>query len=239
MQNALIVRGFFTEEADCSGHGGVEVTSGAQSAKWRVSVSAGTLLAVACSIGVAALGAYLAAGMFQDGRDAAALQRDGSVALDSPAAIGQDVPTSFGVVAVEGMTKNTGPTARSLAGVTHGIQSLVPPNKLQVNATVTLTNLQHRVVRYSPAQFTLHATHGDKFTRGARSFRLARSSTAAGTLQPDASIEATLTFVAPRDGSKLWMTFKDPARGPPVVFDLGRTDRTPPGALNQYHAHTR
>jgi hypothetical protein len=210
------------------------VTGGAQSTKRRLSVSAGAILAVVCSIGVAALGTYLAAGMFQDGRDAAALQRDGSVALHGPAAIGRDVPTSFGVVAVEAMTKNTGPTAKSLAGVTHGIQSLVPPNKLQVNATVTLTNLQKRLLHYSPAQFTLHATRGAKFTRGARSFRLVRSSTGQGTLQPDASIEATLTFVAPRDGSKLWMTFNDPARAPPVVFDLGRTDRTPPGALNQY-----
>jgi hypothetical protein len=214
------------------------VGSGSQSATRRLSVRGGALVALVCAVGIAAPGAYLAAGMFQDGRDAAALQADAAVALHSPAAIGQDVPTSFGVVAVEGMTKNAGPTAKKLAGVTHGIQSLVPPNKIQVNATVTITNLQATPLHYSPSQFALHADRGDKFTRRARQFRLVRSSIAGGTLQPDASIEATLSFVAPRDGSKLWMTFEDLARPPPVLFDLGRTDRTPPGAFNGYH-HAR
>jgi hypothetical protein len=202
-------------------------------------VRAGAVAVLAAAIAVAALGAYLAAGMVADGRREAALRADSSLAPRSPAAIGQDVRTSFGVAAVEGITKMSGPTAKKLAGVTHGIQSLVPPNKLQVNATVTITNLLAKPLHYSPAQFTMHATRGGKFSRGARTFRLVRASVAPGTLQPDASIEATLNFVAPRDGSRLWMTFDDPAGGPPVVFDLGRTDRTPAGALQDYHAHQK
>jgi len=200
---------------------------------------AGAAAALVGAIVVAALGAYLAAGMVGDGRRAADLRADSSLAPRSPAAIGQDVRTSFGVAAVEGITKMSGPTARKLAGVTHGIQSLVPPNKIQVNATVTITNLLARPLHYSPAQFTLRATRGGKFSRSARTFPLVRASVSRGTLQPDASIEATLNFVAPRDGSRLWMTFDDPARAPPFVFDLGRTDRTPRGALNHYHAHQR
>jgi len=177
--------------------------------------------------------------MVQAGRDAAALQRDASLAPDRPAAIAQDVPTSFGVVAVESLTQNAGPTAKALAGVTHGIGNLVPPNKLQVEATVTLTNLKGELVHYSPTAFKLFATRGGKPARSSHSFRLSRASVRPGTLQPNASIDATLTYVVPRDGRKLWMTYNDPARGPPVVFDLGRTDRTPPGALRQYHAHQR
>jgi hypothetical protein len=177
--------------------------------------------------------------MIEAGRDTAALQRDASLAPKGPAAIAQDVPTSFGVVAVESMTKNAGPTAKALAGMTHGVGNLVPPNKLQVDVTVTLTNLKGKVARYSPAQFGLRATRGDKPGRSTRHFRLARASVPPGTLQPNASIDATLTYVVPRDGSKLWMTFDDAARAPPILFDLGRIDRTPRGALNQYHAHQR
>jgi hypothetical protein len=191
------------------------------------------------SVALAVAGGLLAKGMIEAGRDTAALQRDASLAPKRPAAIAQDVPTSFGVVAVESMTKNAGPTAKALAGMTHGVGNLVPPNKLQVDVTVTLTNLKDKVARYSPAQFKLRATHGSKPRRSTRFFRLSRASVPPGTLQPNASIDATLTYVVPRDGSKLWMTFDDAARAPPILFDLGRIDRTPRGALNQYHAHQR
>jgi len=42
----------------------------------------------------------------------------------------QDGPTSFGVVAVEGVTQTAGPTAKALAGMTHGVGNLVPPDKI-------------------------------------------------------------------------------------------------------------
>ena len=191
------------------------------------------------SVVLAVAGGLLARGMIEAGRDSAALQRDASLAPKAPAAIAQDVPTSFGVVAVESMTKNAGPTAKALAGMTHGVGNLVPPNRLQVDVTVTLTNLKGKVVRYSPAQFRLRASRRNKPAQNGRSFRLARASVPPGTLQPNASIDATLTYIVPRDGSKLWMTFDDAPRAPPILFDLGRIDRTPRGALNQYHAHQR
>src|SRR5215210_1503599 len=74
-------------------------------------VTATALVAVVCATAVAVLGAYFAAGMVTDGRRAPALQHGSSVALDLPAAIGQDIPRSFGVAAVEGITKMAGPTA--------------------------------------------------------------------------------------------------------------------------------
>ena len=192
------------------------------------------------SVVLAVAGGLLARGMIEAGRDTAALQRDASLAPKEPAAIAQDVPTSFGVVAVESMTKNAGPTAKALAGMTHGVGNLVPPNKLQVDVTVTLTNLkeQGRAVLAGAVRAPRHPAATSR-RRGTRSFRLARASVPPGTLQPNASIDATLTYVVPRDGSKLWMTFDDAARAPPILFDLGRIDRTPRGALNQYHAHKR
>ena len=192
-------------------------------------------LAALVAVALAATGVVLARGMVTTGRQYAALQRDASRAFNGPAAVAQDVPTSFGVVAVESVTVNAGPTAKALAGVTHGIQNLVRPDRLQVDATVTLTNQQQKVLRYSPAAFTLYATRGRAPAPGDRPIHLVRASALPGTLQPNAAVDATLTFVLPRDGSKLWMTFVD--RGKPIVFDLGRTDRTPPGALNAYHAH--
>ena len=93
------------------------------------------LVVAALAIALGAGGVYLAAGMFADGRRAAALERDASLAFERPAAIAQDVPTSFGVVAVESVTQNAGPTAKALAGMTHGVGNLVPPDKIQVDAT--------------------------------------------------------------------------------------------------------
>jgi hypothetical protein len=200
-------------------------------------VNAPAGVAVACSVVVAAVGAYFAAGMVADGHRAATLRADSSLAPRTPAAIAQDVRTSFGVVAVEGVTRSAGPTARALAGVTHGIQSLVAPDKIQVNAAVTLTNLGPGLARYSPTQFELLATRGRKPSAGDRPVRVARASVAPGTLQPSASVDATLTYVVPRKGSKLWLAFRDRGNPTPILFDLGRLDRTPRGATDNYPPH--
>jgi hypothetical protein len=183
----------------------------------------------------ALLGAVLALDMVRTGRDAKALQADSAVALHGPAAVGEDVRTSFGVIAVESVTRSAGPTAKALAGATHGIQSLVPPDKVQVMTTVTLTNLRTTALAYSPAQFRLYATRGRRPAPGDRPIAVMRSSVGPGRLQPNASIDATLAYIAPRNGSKLWASFSDPGARAPILIDLGRTDRTPPRALA--HAH--
>jgi hypothetical protein len=195
------------------------------------------VVAIALAIGV--VGAVLALGMVRLGQETSALQQDASLATRGTAGIAQDVPTSFGVVAVESVTRSAGPTAKALAGVTHGIQNLVPPNKVGIDATVVMTNLRETPVKYTPRQFQLYATRGGEPGPGDRPIPLSRASIQPGTLQPDASVEATLRYVAPRNGAKLWMTFTDPARESRIVVDLGRTGRTPPGALAQYHAHGR
>jgi hypothetical protein len=150
-----------------------------------------------------------------------------------PFGTAQDIPASFGVVAVEHVEKINGLGAKALAGATHGISGYVAPDKVQVQASVTLTNLLDHPVAYDPRQFRLLV--GTKRTP----IDEVRSNLRPGTLQPDASIDAQLQFVAPRNGSKLWIQFSDPGRSKPILIDLGRTGTTPSGAFDGFHrGHT-
>lgn len=145
--------------------------------------------------------------------------------------IAQDVRTGFGIVAVEHVEKLPGLTAEQLAGMTHGIQGNIPPDEVLVQASVVLTNLLDHPVGYSPEHFSLISEKGDS------PIPLTRSTFQEGTLQPAASIEGTLSFVAPRDGSGLWIQYQDPEIDGPIFIDLGNTDETPKGAFEGYHDH--
>ena len=107
--------------------------------------------------------------------------------LKGPFGVSQDIPTSFGAVAIDNVEKVNGLTAKALSGVTHGISNYVPPNKTQVQASVTLTNLLNdRSQAYSPTQFRLLIGKKRKPAKDVRaSFR-------PGRLQPGASISGQL-----------------------------------------------
>jgi hypothetical protein len=132
--------------------------------------------------------------------------------------VAQDVPTSFGFVAVEHAETRAGLTAKQLAGAVHGIANFVGRDQALVQASVTLTNTTGRPVRYHPGQFRLAATRGNRIRR----YGLAKASIQPGELQPDAAVDARLSFAVPRDGSDLAVEFADPAGGRPIVIDLGR-----------------
>jgi hypothetical protein len=152
--------------------------------------------------------------------------------LKGPFGTSQDIPTSFGAVAIDNVEKVNGLTAKALSGVTHGISNYVPPNKVQVQASVTLTNLLNdRSQAYSPTQFRLLVGEKRKPVKDVRaSFR-------PGRLQPGASISGQVKFIAPRNGSKLWIEFTDPKRAKPMLIDLGKTGRTPDNAFDGFHKH--
>ena len=179
------------------------------------------LLAFAAAVCVA--GALLTANLIATGAPATAPPPSG------PFAVGDDVPTSFGVVAVEGVQKLNGVTAKALAGANHGIQNYVPPSKVQLQAYVTLTNLSDAPVEYSPRQFAIVRQNGRLIPELSGSLR-------PGRLLPHASIDARLSFVAPRDGKRLSIEFKDPSRAKPIVIGLGRTSRKPAG-IERSHVH--
>lgn len=129
--------------------------------------------------------------------------------------IGHAVETSFGVVAVQHAEKLGGLTSQALGGMTHGINGLVTSEKMQVQVSTTITNLSDETVDYSPAQFTLRNDKGKKV--GAFG-----SSIGPGTLQPDAAVDARITFVVPRKDASFELLFSDPEKSEPIVIDLGR-----------------
>ena len=189
------------------------------------------ILAVAA---LSAAGMALAASLVSNGAPRAA-----APSLPAgPFGTAEDIPTSFGYVAVEYAEKLNGLTAKDLAGAVHGIKGYVPPNKVQVQASATVTNLTDQPVSYSPAQFELVAAKDVEAAATARRGRAPVStSVKGGRLQPDAAVDARLSFVAPRNDKRLFIRFTDPGRAKPVVIDLKRsTGRTPKGALQQ-HLH--
>jgi hypothetical protein len=184
------------------------------------------LMALVLSVvALAAGGIAVSVGLLQQG----VAQPDVPV-LKGPFGVSQDIPTSFGAVAIDNVEKINGLAAKALGGVTHGISNYVPPNKVQVQASVTLTNLlRDKTVAYSPTQFRLLVGKKHKPVKDVRaSFR-------PGTLSPNASISGQVKFIAPRTGSQLWIEFTDPKRAEPVLINLGKTGRTPDNAFDGFH----
>jgi hypothetical protein len=194
----------------------------------RPAVNRAPLIALVLSVvALAAGGVFIGVGLIERG----APQPDVPV-LKGPFGVSQDIPTSFGAVAIDNVEKVNGLTAKDLSGVTHGISNYVPPNKVQVQATVTLTNLlNEQPVGYTPTQFRLLVGRKRKPVKDVRaSFR-------PGTLQPNASISGEVKFIAPRTGSQLWIEFTDPKRAKPLLIDLGKTGKTPDDAFDGFHKH--
>jgi hypothetical protein len=187
---------------------------------WNAVVAA--LLLATFALAVA--GAVISASIIATGAPAAPKPK----LLPGPFGTAQDIPTTFGVVAVEHAEKINGTTAKQLGGSTHGIAGRVAPNKVQVQASITLTNLLDEPVAYDPRQFRLLVGKNRKPAT------TVKSNLRPGTLQPDASIDGRLSFVAPRTGSQLWIEFTDPRRAKPILIDLGRTGKTPPNAFDGF-----
>ncbi|HEX2102506.1 MAG TPA: DUF4352 domain-containing protein [Solirubrobacteraceae bacterium] len=192
----------------------------------RPAVNRLPLIALVLSVvALAAAGVTIGIGLIQRGAPAPTVP-----VLKGPFGVSQDIPTSFGAVAIDNVEKVNGLTAKALSGVTHGISNYVPPNKTQVQASVTLTNLlDDRSQAYTPTQFRLLVGKKRKpVTEVRASFR-------PGRLQPGASLTGQLKFIAPRNGSRLWIEFNDPKRSEPVLIDLGKTGRTPDNAFDGFH----
>jgi hypothetical protein len=140
-----------------------------------------------------------------------------------PFEVGHDVPTSFGFVAVEHAEALKGLTARQLAGAVHGIGTFVGRDKALVQASVTITNTTGETLRYDPEQFRLVARRKGA---AARTYGASHANIRPGVLQPDAAIDAQLSYVVARDGSRMSLNFDDPGRDAPVVIDLRRGSGT-------------
>jgi hypothetical protein len=140
---------------------------------------------------------------------------------DIPAAqrfqVFDEIPTSFGFLAVEHAETIKGLTAKDMAGAVHGVGTFVGREKALVKASVTLRNGPVRPLDYAPSQFQVVATaKGGKVRR----YPLSHASVRAGILQPDAAVDISLGFIVPRDGASLALEFTDPGRSRPIVIDL-------------------
>src|SRR4029078_12136217 len=69
-----------------------------------------------------------------------------------PSGLGVPTRTSFGSVEVESVEQGRGLTHKQLAGMTHGIQSLVKADKLQVQLVLALRNARGTAAPYEPDQ---------------------------------------------------------------------------------------
>jgi hypothetical protein len=177
----------------------------------------GVVAALACFvflvISIAAIGGALAANLA--GAQTPHSHAGGAV---GPFRVAQDVRTSFGFVAVEHAETLEGLTPKELGGATHGIGSFVARDHALVQASITLTNTTQRPLRYTPRQFRLVATgrNGE-----AKRIALAHATVREGVLQPDAAVDARISFVAPRNGSRLAIEFADPGAPEPLTILLG------------------
>jgi hypothetical protein len=148
------------------------------------------------------------------------------VASAAPAALGQDIPTSFGVVAVEYVERVTGHAAHILGGSGRRAGAIPAAGESGLSLAVALTNLRDGTVDYSPAQFRLRLRHGQTLAPSSANFER-------GTLQPHAGIEGRVSFVLPKGRSATAVEFRD--RDRPVVIGLRRLPQfTPPVHLRSH-----
>ena len=147
--------------------------------------------------------------------------------------VGDQVPTSFGVIAITDVSQLSGLSANDLAGVTHGVGDLVPPDKEQVELSMILSNTSNRAVSYS---------FQDEFkmltSTGAEVSQLPGASSPTGKLSGNSSITTQLRFMAPRDGGALILEFREPGARHASRILVGATDQAPDGVLDGYtHNH--
>ncbi|MDQ2751066.1 MAG: hypothetical protein ABI775_01815 [Pseudonocardiales bacterium] len=144
--------------------------------------------------------------------------------------IGDDVPTSFGVVAVEFVRSVDGVTHRALAGATHGVSGLVGDGKQQIQVAVALTNRGGKPMTYSVRQFQLRATFNGKTTL----LPATAGDLPDGRILPDAGIEGHLDFTLPAASATMSLVFHDPGHSAPIVIRLGTITAAVPASA---HTH--
>lgn len=186
--------------------------------------SAGAAAIIAAVLALSLAGVFLALHelglVAADGRSASGVHR-----------ISEDVPTSFGIVAVEYVRSVPGLSHRSLSGATHGVSGLVDDNHVLIQAAVAVTNRVSHPISYRARQFQLLVTRRGKTTV---------QSATGGDLPdmrvlPNAGIEGHLDFSVPRTGATLALRFRDPGH-PDVVIDLGRA-HFPAAGVDAGHSH--
>jgi hypothetical protein len=193
------------------------------------------MLYLACVLALAVGGALLGARLLQTRAPAV------TVAHVGPAGLGVPTRTSFGYLEVESVEQILGLTPKKLAGMTHGIHSLVKADQMQVQLVLALRNTSGSTQDYDPSQFVLRVGPPRGKTK---TYESTTTSVRAGSLAGRSSMETTVGFVIPRfnpRGSRISLELRERGRAP-LNLDLGRV--RPGGsvaavraALAQGHVH--
>jgi hypothetical protein len=189
--------------------------NGAPAAGGAARLRPAAMLYLACVLALAVGGGLLGVRLLQTSASAV------TVAHAGPAGLGVPTRTSFGYLEVESVEQINGLTPKQLAGMTHGIQSLVKADKIQVQLVLALRNASGTARDYDPADLVLRVGPA----RGkSKTYDSVTASVRAGRLAARSSMETTVGFVIPRFNpkrSRIWLELREQGR-PPLNFDLGR-----------------
>jgi hypothetical protein len=139
--------------------------------------------------------------------------------------IGEDVSTSFGVVAVEHATAISGLNDQQVTGA-HGVPGLVKEGAINVQVAAVITNLSDSVLKYQPTQFELIDKTGAVVP-------ISKVPQLPGELQPNAAIDVLMDFVTTTDVRPFTVRFVDPATNDVVLIDLGAVGCTVQGGTGR------
>ena len=178
-------------------------------------------------LAVANVVALLAAAGFVAAYVALFPAQGGSVSGITPG-VGDTVATSYGTITVQHVETIDGLTTQDLGGMSHGIADLVQTDEAQVLVSVLAVNDSDDAIVVEPGQFAL-------FVEGSTEALVPTSSTVKPLeLQPGASVEASVIFVAPLSGAAISVGYSDP-NGSVVVIPAGGLDQAPADATTDDH----
>ncbi len=160
----------------------------------------------------------------------AMLRGDNPLASSAPAAteshsIGEDVATSFGVVAVEHATAISGLNDQQVTGA-HGVPGLVKEGTIDIQVAAVITNLSNSVLAYQPTQFEL-------IDRAGNVVPISHAPQLPGELQPFAAIDVLVDFVTTTEARPFTVRFVDPATSKAILIDLGAVGCTVQGGTGR------
>ena len=140
-------------------------------------------------------------------------------------AIGEDVATSFGVVAVEHATAISGLNDQQVTGA-HAVPGFVKEGTIDVQVAAVITNLTDDVLSYQPPQFELIDNTGTVVP-------ISRVPKLPGELQPFAAIDVLIDFVTRTEARPFKVRFIDPATNEAILIDLGAVGCTVQGGTGR------
>jgi hypothetical protein len=179
--------------------------------------------AIAAALSIACLlGGALAVDMLRGGNP---LVGQAATANAQVHVIGEDVPTSFGVVAVEHAVAISGLNDTQVTGA-HGVPGLVPEGSVDVQVAAVITNLSDHVLAYQPTQFELIDKTGTAVP-------ISRAPELPGQLQPYAAIDVLVDFVTTTNARPFKVRFVDPATNKAILIDLGAVGCTVQGGTGR------